>query len=131
MRAIALAPTVVTALLEHRMRSPFSGEEDYLFPSRTGGPMDAANFVRREFKPAVRRAGLPPVRFHDLRHSFASLLIHEKLAPKLISEQLGHASISITMDRYGHLFERSYADASESIEAAVFGTPAAAVEAIR
>jgi hypothetical protein len=86
--------------------------------------MDAANFVRREFRPALRRAGLPMVRFHDLRHSFSSLLIAEGLAPKLISEQLGHASIAITMDRYGHLFDQSYADASEAIERA-FELPSA------
>jgi integrase len=60
------------------------------------------NLVRREFKPALRKAKLPDVRFHDLRHGFASLLIAQGEHPKLISEQLGHASVKITMDRYGH-----------------------------
>ena len=128
-RAIALAQSVITTLLEHRMRSRFSGAGDLVFASRTGGPMDGGNFVRREFRPALRRAGLPKIRFHDLRHTFASLLIGEGLPPKLISEQLGHASIAITMDRYGHLFDQSYADASESIEAALFGAAASGLQA--
>lgn len=124
-RAIALAPTVVQELREHRLRSSFSADGDLVFPNRDGGPIDGGNFVRREFKPALKRAGVPVVRFHDLRHTFASLLIARGLPPKLISEQLGHASIIITMDRYGHLFDQSYADASEGIEAALFGSPAA------
>jgi integrase len=128
-RAIALAPSAVATLLEHRMGSRFSGAEDLIFASRTGGPIDGGNFVRREFKPALRRAGLPMVRFHDLRHTFASLLIGEGLPPKLISEQLGHASIAITMDRYGHLYDQSYADASEGIETALFGESASGLQA--
>jgi integrase len=117
-RAIACRPTLVQALVEHRLQSTFSADDDLIFPNVGGGPMDAANFVRREFRPVLKRAGLPLVRFHDLRHTFASLLIDRGVAPKLISEQLGHASIAITMDRYGHLFDQSYADASDAIEQA-------------
>jgi integrase len=65
--------------------------------------------VRRVFKPALRRAQLPEIRFHDLRHSFASLLIAQGERPKLIAEQLGHASVKITMDRYGHLMTKATA----------------------
>jgi integrase len=65
--------------------------------------------VRRVFKPALRRAQLPEIRFRDLRHSFASLLIAQGEHPKLIAEQLGHASVKITMDRYGHLMTRATA----------------------
>ncbi|MGB2874799.1 MAG: tyrosine-type recombinase/integrase [Gaiellaceae bacterium] len=117
-RAIACRPTLVRALLEHRVGSFFSGADELIFPNANGVPIDAGNFVRREFRPALRRASVPLVRFHDLRHTFASLLIAEGVAPKLISEQLGHASIAITMDRYGHLFDQSYADASDAIERA-------------
>jgi integrase len=53
------------------------------------------------------------IRFHDLRHTFASLLIAQGAHPKLISEQLGHASVQITLDRYGHLMDQSYGDASD------------------
>jgi integrase len=117
-RMIACRPTLVEALVAHRLGSDFAADDDLIFSNRDGGPMDAANFVRREFRPALRRVKVPMVRFHDLRHTFASLLIAQGVAPKLISEQLGHASIAITMDRYGHLFDQSYADASDAVERA-------------
>ena len=63
--------------------------------------------------------------FHDLRHTFASLLIAQGAHLKLISEQLGHASVQITLDRYGHLMDQSYGDASDRLEAALFGGAAA------
>ena len=78
--------------------------------------------VRRFFEPALCKAGLPRMRFHDLRHTFASLLIAQGEHPKLISEQLGHASTQITLDRYGHLMDQSYGDASARLEAALFAT---------
>jgi len=54
--------------------------------------------------PAVERAGLPPLRFHDLRHTCAALLIAQGAHPKAICERLGHSGIDVTMDTYGHLF---------------------------
>jgi integrase len=125
-RAIAMMPSLATALRLHRMASAWKDEDDLLFPSETGGPLDGGNLVRREFKPALRRAGLPQIRFHDLRHSFASLLIAQGEHPKLISEQLGHASVQITLDRYGHLLPASYDSAGERLEAALFGAGSAA-----
>jgi hypothetical protein len=74
--------------------------------------------VRTVFEPALRKAKLPRVRFHDLRHTFASLLIAQGAHPKYISEQLGHASVQITMDRYSHLFDQSYVDESDKLEQA-------------
>lgn len=60
---------------------------------------------QRHFKPAIRRAGLPEhTRFHDLRHTCAALLIALGAHPKAIQERLGHSSITVTLDRYGHLF---------------------------
>lgn len=122
-RAIAMTPTLATALREHRMRSPFKGEEAWVFCTSKGTPLDADNVVRREFKPALRRANLPDVRFHDLRHGLVSMLIAQGEHPKLISEQVGHASTKITMDLYGHLMDQSYDDASDRLDAALFGTP--------
>jgi integrase len=120
-RAIAMPGTLIAALREHQLASLFSGEEDLIFASERGTPLDGHNFVRRVFEPALRRAGLPKVRFHDLRHSFASLLIAQGEHPKLISEQLGHASVQITLDRYGHLLPASYDSAGERLDAALFG----------
>jgi integrase len=78
--------------------------EAFVFTSATGGPIDADNFRARVWKPTLRRAGLRAVKIHSLRHFFASMLIEQGENPKYISTQLGHASIAITMDRYGHLF---------------------------
>jgi integrase len=121
-RAIAMTPTLVSKLRSHRMASSFKDEDDLIFPSERGTPLDGRNMVRRFFEPALCKAGLPRMRFHDLRHTFASLLIAQGEHPKLISEQLGHASTQITLDRYGHLMDQSYGDASARLEAALFAT---------
>jgi integrase len=126
-RAIAMTSTLIAALREHRMASPFKELDDLVFPSERGTPLDGGNMVKRVLHPALRRAKLPAIRWHDLRHTYASLLIAQGAHPKLISEQLGHASISITLDRYGHLMDQSYGDASAQLEAALFGTETASV----
>lgn len=121
-RAVAIAPTLAYELREHRMRSPFKSDDALIFCTAKGTTLSGVNLVRREFKPALKRAGLPSIRIHDLRHSFASLLIAQGEHPKLISEQLGHASVKITMDRYGHLMDQSYGDASARLDAVLFGS---------
>jgi integrase len=75
-----------------------------LFSGPTGAPLRHNLFYARHFKPAVVRAGLPPaLRFHDLRHTCAALLIAQGAHPKAIMERLGHSTIQVTLDRYGHL----------------------------
>jgi integrase len=75
-----------------------------LFTSAEGAPL-RRNFYRRHFKPAVVAAGLPEgLRFHDLRHTCAAMLIAQGAHPKEIQERLGHSTIRLTFDRYGHLF---------------------------
>ena len=81
------------------------GEPDLIFPTEEGTPENAANLLYRRFFPALRRAGLPRMRFHNLRHTYASLLIAQGEHPKYIQSQLGHSSINVTMDIYGHLME--------------------------
>jgi integrase len=77
----------------------------FLFASPDGGPMRHSNFYRRFFKPAVLRAGLQPsTRFHDLRHTAAALMINEGAHLLAVKERLGHSTIQVTADRYGHLF---------------------------
>ena len=76
-----------------------------VFTSPGGGPLAHRNFYARHFKPAVLRAGLPErTRFHDLRHTAAALMVAEGAHALAIKERLGHSSITVTMDRYGHLF---------------------------
>ena len=101
-RTISMTPHLESTLRRHRLASPHS-EADLVFCGQTGGPLDPDNLVKREFLPALRRAGLRQIRFHDLRHTFASLMIHQGENVKLIQEALGHASVQVTIDRYGHL----------------------------
>lgn len=78
-----------------------------LFPGAQGGLHRHANFYRRFFRPAVKAAlpeELQGLRFHDLRHTAAALMISLGAHPKEIAERLGHSSITVTMDRYGHVF---------------------------
>ena len=75
-----------------------------VFASTIGTPLDPSNLVGRSFKPLLKRAGLPDIRFHDLRHTCATLLLSEGEVPvKVVQEILGHSSVSITMDIYSHV----------------------------
>jgi integrase len=90
-------------------------EAGLIFPSQVGTPLEERNVLRR-FQALCEDNGLPKLRLYDLRHTHASLLIHEGVHPKKISERLGHSSIKLTMDTYGHLFEGSDRDSAEKIE---------------
>jgi integrase len=92
------------------------GPNDLVFTGRRGSMLDQGHLLKRHFRPALKRAGLPPVRFHDLRHTCASWLIAAKEHPKSIQEHLGHASIMVTMDTYGHLFPSARADRSAALD---------------
>jgi hypothetical protein len=76
-----------------------------VFTSPDGDFLRNSNFHRRYWKPALSVAGLPQaVRIHDLRHTCAALMVSEGANPKHIQRHLGHSSITVTMDTYGHLF---------------------------
>jgi integrase len=74
-----------------------------VFCNDQGKPLHAANLLRRSFHPLLEKAGLPRLRFHDLRHSTASLLLAQNVHPKIVQELLGHSKISVTMDAYSHV----------------------------
>jgi len=74
-----------------------------VFPSETGGPLDFRNLYHRDFIPCLKAAGLRSVTFHSLRHSFASHLIKKGASIVYVKDQLGHSSIQVTVDTYGHL----------------------------
>jgi integrase len=71
------------------------------------------------FRDLIRRSNLPPVRFHDLRHSHATQLLKENVHPKVVSERLGHATVSITLDLYSHVLPSMQEEAAEKFDAAI------------
>ena len=107
-------------ILEHEdaaMMALFATTTALVFSSAEGQPL-RRNFYRRHFKPAVRNADLPEaLRFHDLRHTCAAMLIAQGAHPKEIQERLGHSTIRLTFDRYGHLFPGLDARLRDGLEA--------------
>ncbi len=126
-RQVLLTGSSVTALQQHRVRQLEerlrAGSEwtdgDFVFTNEVGGPLHTSNVTTRSFRPALKRAGLPTIRFHDLRHSTASLLMAQGVHPKVVSERLGHSQISITLDLYSHVTPTMQAVAVTAIEEAL------------
>jgi integrase len=111
-RTITVPRIVATMLGEHI--GHYSAE--YLFTAAEGGPVHHRNFRRRHYLPAVARAGLPAgVRFHDLRHTCAALLIANGQHMEEVKDYLGHSSIRVTSDRYGHLFPKARAALADAL----------------
>jgi integrase len=77
-------------------------DSDFVFCRPDGNPLDPGT-VRRVFARILRRAGLRRLRFHDLRHSHATLMLVSGVHPKVVQERLGHSSIAITLDTYSHV----------------------------
>jgi integrase len=97
-------------------------DQDLIFASDTGSHLHDSNVTKRVFKPALTEAGLRIIRFHDLRHTCASLLIAQGESPKYVQKQMRHASIEITFDRYGHLFPDENKEAAKRLDETLFGT---------
>jgi integrase len=112
-REIPLLPQLASLLKRHKLASPHSGESDYMFATGKGTPLGWRNVERRGLDRAADNAGLNAgdtrkLRFHDLRHTFAShLIIDLHLDVAQVSRILGHARPSITLDTYTHLFDRA------------------------
>ncbi len=119
-RAVDLATVAIHELKRWKLACPPT-ELDLIFPNIFGTPISGKGALKREFKATLRRAGLRDIRFHDLRHTYASLLIDQGEHPKYIQAQMGHASINITLDTYGHLMKTVNRQASSRLEKAVFG----------
>jgi integrase len=104
-RNIDISPTLALKLKEWKLGC-HKNEMNIVFPSREGHPVNHNNFSRGYFKKALKQTELKPVTWHSLRHTNASIRIMANQNPKYISEQLGHSSIKITFDLYGHLFKK-------------------------
>ena len=97
--------------LEAKLKAgPAWQEHDYVFCTLTGTHL-RPNHVVDEFKKILKRAGLPAIRFHDLRHSTATLLLSLGVHAKVVQEMLGHTEISMTMDIYSHVLPNMQVDA--------------------
>jgi integrase len=109
-RQINLTPRTVSTLKAHRKKQleekiKLTGlykDHGLIFATRVGTPINPENLVNRSFKPLLERASLPEIRFHDLRHTCATLLLGRGVHPKLVQELLGHATIAMTLDTYSH-----------------------------
>lgn len=86
-----------------------------VFHDSRGGHLRRPNVARRSFKPLLAKAGLPPIRFHDLRHTHATLLLVNGTNPKVVSERLGHASIEITLTTYSHVLPTIQREAAATL----------------
>jgi integrase len=94
-------------------------ENGLIFASEMGESLNRHNLTRRSFKPLLKRAGLPQIRFHDLRHTCATLLLTRNVNPKIVSEMLGHSSIAITLDTYSHVLPNMRDQAAAAMEEAL------------
>lgn len=112
-RGILLTERALEALAKHRDRQGAEAatprhwgmweESDLVFANAVGRTLSPHNLLQRSFHPTLERAGLPRIRFHDLRHTTATLLLSEGVHPKIVSEMLGHTQIAITLDLYSHV----------------------------
>jgi integrase len=103
-------------VLREQLLARAPNELGLVFPTPGGVVWRKDNFMARVFRPAVRRAGLAPLRFHDLRHTFAALMVAAGAHPKLLQAQLGHTSINVTLNTYGHLFPDAFADVGPALD---------------
>jgi integrase len=101
-RRVTLPRSVVEELAEHL--GPLGDADAHVFTADAGGVLRPSNFRVKVWLPAVRAAGLAPLRPHDLRHTAVALWIAAGANPKEVSVRAGHTSVSFTLDRYGHLF---------------------------
>jgi integrase len=115
-RQVALPKFLAEELNRHLASWPPTAE-GFVFSAPQGGPLLRHNFRRRTWLPAVRASVGEPLRVHDLRHTHAAMLIAQGEHPKVIQNRLGHSSIKVTLDTYGHLFEGLDEAAAERLDA--------------
>jgi len=121
-RTVPLPAIAVAALRRHQQRQsearfrPGPPWEGLVFTSGVGTPVSQRNLIR-SFKILLRHAGLPQaIRFHDLRHSCASLLLAQGVSPRTIMETLGHSQIGLTLNTYSHVVPSLQRDAADVMD---------------
>lgn len=123
-RPVALSPASVERLRQHRVKqleerlaagSAYQ-DGDLVFANSFGAPIHPTN-LRRAWLQIADRAGLGRLRFHDLRHAHASLLLQQGVHPKIVSERLGHSTVGITLDTYSHVLSSLQAQVANGLDA--------------
>lgn len=110
-RSITLSVKAKAALLRHRVAQneqrlaagPAWEDWGLVFCNEIGQPLDGRNVLRGSFRRILGKTGLPVIRFHDLRHTAATLLLTQGIHPKKVQDLLGHSTISLTLDTYSHI----------------------------
>ena len=118
-RGIDLAPMLIKELAAWKLIST-GQNDDLVFPSETETPICCFNMVRRHFEPALKKAKILHIKFHALRHTYASLLIEQGENIKYVQNQLGHASPTVTLNVYAHLMKKENQEAACRLENAIF-----------
>jgi integrase len=90
-----------------------------VFANEIGKPFEVTNLTQRYLRPLLKCAALPVIRFHDLRHSAATLMLGANVNAKVVSEMLGHSQTAFTMDRYQHVSLAMQREAARALEAAL------------
>ncbi|MEW6233647.1 MAG: site-specific integrase, partial [Chloroflexota bacterium] len=126
-RVIPLPLPVLQDLRDHkrqqaaaRLKNPNYQDHGLVFANEDGTPADPWNIVKRHFKPLLKNAGLPDIRLYDLRHTCATLLLVAGENPKIVSERLGHASVTMTLDTYSHVLPDMQENATAKLEVMLF-----------
>jgi integrase len=125
-RTLELPQRAVEALRSHRkrqfeekLRATDYADSGLVFATGKGTPIDAQNIINRFFKPLLKRAELPNIRWHDLRHTYATLLLARGTHPTYVQKSLGHASVQLTLDRYSHWMPSMGRNTAEGIDEAL------------
>jgi integrase len=114
-RKIDIVPSMMAKLKEWKLACP-PNDNNLVFQNKAGNPINHNNLIQRHFYPALEAAKLPKIRFHDLRHTYAGLLIEQGENIKYIQSQLGHSSPSVTLNVYAHLMKPTNQEAASKLE---------------
>ena len=128
-RTVPLSVSVIKDMKEHKKKQATEklkkaeneyNDQGFVFADDIGEPLSDRNIIARHFKPLLKDAKLPDIRLYDLRHTCATLLLSAGENPKVVSERLGHANITLTLDTYSHVLPDMQQGAADKLEAMLF-----------